>query len=214
MRLKRGLASVASGLAILAASVSTASAQLAPPPPPVVIPQPEILTDIRARYENMTEADVRAAGFAVEPACVSSVGAQLPPELGDMGYHALHERLWAQQFRSGELDPSNPPILLLNADKRVVGVEWESKATNPQPALFDQNAPLLPGHPGPEEVNVPHYALHIYFRPNDAVLVSVWDPQVRCAPAAQTGPSSPPTPAPAAPAPASNPRPAPVQVPR
>ena len=177
------------------------------PPAPVLVPQSSDFAAVRARFEGMTEAEVQAAGYEIDPHCVTAADAGLPPAAGGMGFHAVHPRRFGEQFPSGRLDPQNPPLLLLDANKRVVGLEWEAAATLPQPELFGQTVPLLPGHPGPAEVNVPHYMLHAYFKPNGMVLFSVFDPALSCpaasAPAAQPKPGAP---APPAPAPAQIPR--------
>jgi hypothetical protein len=81
------------------------------------------------------------------------------------------------QFGNGRPDPEQPPIVLLDASQRVVGLEWESNQRAPAPVLFGQTVSLLPGHPGLEE---PHYMLHAYFRPDSQVLFSVFDPQLAC----------------------------------
>ena len=200
------------------------AATLAQPdlPDAILVPQSSEFAAVRARFEGMTEAQVQAAGYELDPHCVTAVDAGLPPAVGGMGFHAVHPQRFAEQFPSGQLDPQNPPLLLLDANKRVVGLEWEAAATLPQPALFGQTVPLLPGHPGPAEVNVPHYMLHAYFKPNGMVLFSVFDPELTCpaaaAPAAQPKPGAPaPKPAPGMPAPAAKPAapaPAPAQAPR
>jgi hypothetical protein len=103
-----------------------------------------------------------------------------PAELGNMGFHAIHPTLLKVQFGNGRPDPEQPPIVLLDAWQRVVGLEWESNQHAPAPVLFGQSVALLPGHPGLEE---PHYMLHAYFRPQARVLFSVFDPQLSCPPA-------------------------------
>ena len=199
------------------------AATLAQPdlPDAVLVPQSSEFAAVRARFEGMTEAQVQAAGYEVDPHCVTAVDAGLPPAVGGMGFHAVHRQRFAEQFASGQLDAQNPPLLMLDANKRVVGLEWEAAASGPQPELFGQTVPLLFGHPGPPEVNVPHYMLHAYFKPNGMVLFSVFDPDLTCpaaadAPATQPAPPAPPAPPaapPAAPAPPAA-APAPAQIPR
>ncbi len=95
-----------------------------------------------------------------------------------MGHHAVNPELYGSQFPSGKMDPLNPPIILLNANKQVIGVEWE--ATNlgqGAPILFDQTVNLGPPHPHAEQ---PHYMLHAFFRPDGKVLFGDFDPQVSC----------------------------------
>ena len=198
-------------LALLAWPAAT-RAQPAPPAP-VLAPQPSEFAAVRARFEGMTEAQVQAAGYEVDPHCVTAADAGLPPAVGGMGFHAVHPQHFREQFPSGRLDPQNPPLLLLDANKRVVGLEWEAAASRPQPELFGQTVPLLPGHPGPAEVNVPHYMLHAYFKPDGMVLFSVFDPALTC-PAAASAPAMQPAPAVGPAPPAAAPAPAPVQLPR
>ena len=172
------------------------------PPPATPVPLPPDFAALRARFEHMPEDLVRAAGYVIAPNCVTApaeANAGLPAPRGNMGFHAQKSGDWEAQFRSGRWDPQTPPILLLDADRRVVGVEWEAVwTTQPAPALFGQTAPLLPGHGGPPEVNEPHYMLHAYFKPDGTVLFDVFDPALRCPVAQGTGPAA----APAAAAPA------------
>jgi hypothetical protein len=204
-------ARIARGIVIAAMAFSlapTAQAQMGPPPPGVVMDAPPALAAARAKFENMTPEQVTAAGYMIDPVCVDAGEVGLPKELGGMGYHAVHPQVWGQEFRTGQWDPEKPGILLLNADKKVVGVEWEAASHHAAPVLFGQTAPLLPGHPGPPEVNVPHYMLHIYFRPGGKVLVDVWDPELKCPAAAIPTPRDvAPAAAAAAAAPASAPTP-------
>jgi hypothetical protein len=171
------------------------------PAPTTPVAQSAEFAAVRARFEGMPEAQVRAAGYVVAPNCVTApaeANAGLPAPRGNMGHHAQKSGDWEAQFRSGRWDPQTPPILLLDANKRVVGIEWEAiRTTQPAPALFGQTAPLLPGHGGPPEVNEPHYMLHAYFRPNGMVLFDVFDPELRCPVAQVTGPAAPAAAAPA-----------------
>jgi hypothetical protein len=180
-------------------------AQVGPPSgaPPVGYPAPATavaqspeFAAVRARFERMPEDQVRAAGYVVAPNCVTApaeANAGLPAPRGNMGFHAQRSGDWEAQFRSGQWDPQTPPILLLDADRRVVGIEWEAvRTTQPAPSLFGQTAPLLPGHGGPPEVNEPHYMLHAYFKPDGMVLFDVFDPELRCPDAQLTGPASVP----------------------
>jgi hypothetical protein len=43
-----------------------------------------------------------------------------------MGTHALNPELLGAQFPEGTMDPENPPVLLLNENDEVMGVEWEA----------------------------------------------------------------------------------------
>ena len=168
----------------LAAFPGLAVGQSGPPAPARPVAQTPELAAVRARFEGLSEAQVRAMGYTtVAPECVSSPA-------GGMGFHIEHPRLWREQFTPGRWDAANPPILLLNASRRVVGIEWEAASTTqPPPSVFGHTAPLLPGHPGPPEVGVPHYMLHIYFKPNGMVLIDSWDPALTCPAAAGGAPA-------------------------
>ena len=128
------------------------------------IDQPAKFAEVRQRFEGMKPADWEAAGYEVIPPgdCIASPA-------GGMGVHAINPQLHEAQFQSGDMDPENPPLILLDATMtRVIGLEWEAADTGQEaPTLFGQTVPLLPGHPGIPE---PHYMLHGYFRPNDQVL--------------------------------------------
>jgi LPXTG-motif cell wall-anchored protein len=182
-------------LGVAAATLWPAVAGAQPAPPQPISPPPE-LAALRARFEPMTPQQVEAAGYVVPaPECVSA-----PP--GGMGYHAINFGVHQQQFRAGRMDPANPPILLIGGDGKVIGVEWETNQNAPKPqTLFGRDVQVLPGHPGLEE---PHYMLHVYFRPNNQVLVADFDPEVKCPPPgtwptgfAQRAPAGPPAAAPA-----------------
>jgi hypothetical protein len=100
-----------------------------------------------------------------------------------MGIHAINRQLYQAQFSEGEMDPENPPVLLLDEDSQVIGVEWEAKDVGQgQMKLFGQTIELQSGHPG---VPDPHYMLHIYFKPDGKVLFgtndqTAFDPEGFC----------------------------------
>jgi len=100
-----------------------------------------------------------------------------------MGIHAINRELYKAQFPAGEMDPENPPVLLLGENDEVIGLEWEAKDVGQGPIkLFGQTIELQPGHPGVEE---PHYMLHIYFKPDGKVLFgtdarTAFDPEGLC----------------------------------
>lgn len=174
-------------LALVVAPVHTPTLAQSQPPQPV--DQPPEFAAVRAKYEHMTREQYMAAGYSPDPMCITAAMGGLPPALGGMGVHANNRQLWEAQFSSGKLDPQAPPILLLNEDGRVVGLEWEAaSSTQPPPVLFGQPVPLLPGHPGVEQ---PHYMFHAYFRPNGQVLFATWDPQLSCRVTAGTPPALP-----------------------
>jgi hypothetical protein len=161
---------IALGVSTLLLVALTPFAALAAGP----IDAPEGFAELRARFQDMTPTEVRAAGYIAEPpVCVSE------PDLGSMGVHAVNGQLVGAQFPAGEMDPQNPPVVLLSADmSHVVGLEWEAKDVGQgETELFGQKVVLQPGHPGIPE---PHYMLHAYFRPNGKVLFAPFDPQLSC----------------------------------
>jgi hypothetical protein len=100
-----------------------------------------------------------------------------------MGIHAVNREYYGAQFPNGEMDPAQPPLLLLDENSKVIGLEWEAKDVGQGPMkLFGQTIELQPGHPGVEE---PHYMLHIYFKPDGKVLFgtdaqTAFDPEGVC----------------------------------
>jgi hypothetical protein len=156
---------------------AVALAQGRPPMPEPVDPPAEV-AELRERFENLTPAEVRAAGYVADPPeCVAA------PGVGGMGIHAMNRELMAAQFPSGAMDPEDPPILLLDADQeRVIGLEWEARDVG-QGAMemFGVPIELQQGHPGVPE---PHYMLHVYFKPGGEVLMlgadPAFDPDVEC----------------------------------
>lgn len=161
---------IALGVSTLLLVALTPFAALAAGP----IDAPEGFAELRARFQDMTPKEVRAAGYIAEPpVCVSE------PDLGAMGVHAVNGQAAGAQFPAGKMDPQNPPVVLLSADmSHVVGLEWEAADLGQgAPEVFGQSALLLPGHPG---IPGPHYMLHAYFRPSGKVLFAPFDPQLSC----------------------------------
>jgi len=145
--------------------------------PPRVVDEPTGLAQLRAKYEPMTVEQLKAAGFQVEPTCVTGdmVG---HPEYGNMGVHAINPTIYESQFPQGLMDPDNPPIVVLDAAGRVVAVEWEAKNTGQTPpVVYGQTANLGPPHPG---VNEPHYMLHAFFLPEGKVQFGDFSQTVSC----------------------------------
>jgi hypothetical protein len=91
-----------------------------------------------------------------------------------MGIHFINPEYLEAQFPEGEMDPEQPPVVLLDQNGKVLGIEWEAADVDQGPLeLFGQTIQLQPGHPGAED---PHYMLHIYFQPDGKVLLGT-DPQ-------------------------------------
>lgn len=176
LSIPRTLRALAAMVVIPFVGLTAVSAQEAPR----IVNQPPEFAAVRALYEGKTAADILKMGYVPEPECVSS-------PLGGMGFHAIHPQWFAQQFTSGVLDPAKPPIVLLDSNLNVVGLEWEaSRFTEEAPVIFGQTVEMYPGHAGLE---APHYMFHAYFRPNGQVLYSLFDPELSC-PSAGTLPAS------------------------
>src|ERR687894_207692 len=139
---------------------------------------PQQVAQLRQQYEGLTPQQIEAEGYVAEGPCVPS-----PTGTGAMGIHALNQELLQAQFPNGEMDPENPPVLLLGENDQVIGLEWEAKDVGQGPMkMFGQTIELQSGHPG---VPDPHYMLHIYFRPDGKVLFgtndqTAFDPERSC----------------------------------
>ncbi len=128
---------------------------------PVDLPQQ--VAELRQQFEGLTLEQVEAEGYVPEGPCVPS-----PTGVGAMGVHAINQELLMAQFPKGEMDPANPPVVLLDQNNKVIGVEWEAADVGQGPMeLFGQTIQIQPGHPGAEE---PHYMLHVYFKPDGKML--------------------------------------------
>jgi hypothetical protein len=86
-----------------------------------------------------------------------------------------------------------PPVLLLDENSNVIGLEWEAADLGQGPMkMFGQTIEIQPGHPGVEE---PHYMLHIYFKADGKVLFgtnpqTAFDPEGVCPEASATATAS------------------------
>ncbi len=68
---------------------------------------PEGFAEVRAKFENLTSSEVKAAGYIADPpTCVAA-----PDGSGAMGIHAVDRQLLSEQFPTNTMDPQNPPIL-------------------------------------------------------------------------------------------------------
>jgi hypothetical protein len=165
------------GALLLSLCPTIAFAQGGPTIPDPVDP-PEQVAELREKYEDMTPEEVKAAGYVAEPPiCVAA------PGIGGMGIHAESHTLLDPQFEAAEMDPENPPILLLDAkQEKVIGLEWEAKDVGQgDMELFGVPIKLQQGHPGVPE---PHYMLQVYFKPDGKVRMigqdPPFDPDVMC----------------------------------
>jgi hypothetical protein len=160
-------------LALLLPGLAMAQTNTAQPVDP-----PQQVAQLRQQFEELTPQQIEAAGYVAEGPCVPS-----PQGAGAMGIHAINRQLYQAQFPRGEMDPENPPILLLDENSNVIGLEWEAADVGQGPMkMFGQTIELQSGHPGAEE---PHYMLHIYFRAGGKVLFgtndqTAFDPEGVC----------------------------------
>jgi hypothetical protein len=142
--------------------------------PTHLVDEPPGIAKLRAKYANMTEAELVAAGFQIDATYITATMLGLPPVAGAMGYHAVNGAIMGRQFPLGVMDPDLPPVVLLGADKRVIGVEWEvADRGQAPPQIHGQTVNLGPPHPG---VDQPHYMLHAYFQPGGKVLFGDFNP--------------------------------------
>ncbi len=111
------LVTVALALAAMLAVGGVAWAQNTPQP---VDPPPQV-AQLRQQFEGLSAEQVEAKGYAPEGPCVPS-----PTGVGAMGIHAINPELLEAQFPKGTMDPANPPVLLLDENAEVMGLEWEA----------------------------------------------------------------------------------------
>jgi len=169
----RPLVVVILAFALLAVAATVSAAEPRWDLPTRLVDEPPGFAQLRARYAPMTMDQLVSAGFQPDPLYVTAALVGLPAETGAMGYHAINPALMGAQFPQGIMDPLHPPVILLGADQRVIGVEWEAAPRAAAPQLYGQTANLGPVHPG---VDQPHYMLHAYFRPDGKVLFGDFDP--------------------------------------
>jgi hypothetical protein len=154
---------------------STALAQTSTSQP---VDPPQQVAQLRQQYEGLTPEQIKTAGYEPGSPCVTN-----PSGAGAMGIHAINQEYLEAQFPKAEMDPARPPLLLLDQNSKVLGLEWEAADVGQgRMELFGQTIELQPGHPGVEE---PHYMLHIYFMPNGKVLFgtdsqTAFNPELSC----------------------------------
>jgi hypothetical protein len=128
------------------------------------IPQTPDYAAVRARFENMTTEQWRAAGYTSGSTCEQSVGIRV-----------TNPALWDTQYNSGQMDPEKPTQIIVNGSPpRVIGLVWHTKLETQQPVLFGQQVPVR-GIGGQQL-----YMLNSYFKPNGYVLFTLFDPAVTC----------------------------------
>jgi hypothetical protein len=139
---------------------------------------PQQVAQLRQQYEGLTPEQIKAAGYSPGSPCISN-----PEGAGAMGIHAINQELLQAQFPNGTMDPAQPPVILIDQNSKVLGIEWEAKDVGQGPMeLFGQTIQIQPRHPGIPE---PHYMLHIYFKPDGKVLFgtdpqTAYDPELGC----------------------------------
>ena len=172
MRRTFSLVSVAAALALLP-SIALGQADASQPVDP-----PQQVAQLRQQYEGLTPEQLKAAGYEPEGECVTN-----PHGAGAMGTHVINQEYLEAQFPNGEMDPEQPPVVLLDQNSNVIGIEWEAADVGQGPMeLFGHPIQLQSGHPGAEES---HYMMHIYFKPDGKVLFGVddktaFDPKLSC----------------------------------
>ncbi len=170
----RSIAAILLGLAFWSVAATVAAAEPKWDLPIRLVDEPPGIAQLRAQYAPMTEAQLVAAGFQVDPMYVTAEMVGLPPAVGAMGYHAINPALMGAQFPQGTMDAQHPPVVLLGLDKRVIGVEWEAADRGQAPPqLYGQTVNLGLPHPG---VDQPHYMLHAFFRSEGKVLFGDFNP--------------------------------------
>ena len=136
------------------------------------------VAQLRQQYEGLTPQQIKAAGYEPEGECVTNLHGA-----GAMGTHVINQEYLEAQFPKGEMNPEQPPVVLLDQNSKVIGIEWEAADVGQGPMeLFGQTIQLQSGHPGVEES---HYMLHIYFKDDGKVLFGVddktaFDPKLSC----------------------------------
>ena len=169
---------IVSGLvvaAVLALVPSMAIAQSSASQP---VDPPQQVAQLRQQFEGLTQKQIEDAGFEQTHECVPN-----PQGTGAMGTHFINHEYLEAQFPKGKMNPEQPPVVLLDQNGKVLGIEWEAADVGQGPMeLFGQTIQLQPGHPGAED---PHYMLHIYFQPDGKVLFgtdaeTAFNPELSC----------------------------------
>src|ERR687893_319964 len=171
----RRIISVFAVAAVIALVPGTTAAQASASQP---VDPPQEVAQLRQQYEGLTQKQIEDAGFEQTHECVPN-----PQGTGAMGIHFINPEYLEAQFPKGEMDPEQPPVVLLDENGKVLGIEWEAADVGQGPMeLFGQTIQIQPGHPGAED---PHYMLHIYFQPDGKVLYgtdseTAFNPELSC----------------------------------
>lgn len=111
--------------------------------------------DVEAAFADLTRADIEAMGYAIDEECITAESVGAPAALGAMGFHAINEALI-----DTTLDPLEPEIILLDAEDKVIAVEY---ATPPQDEPLSVLGQQLAFVEGPDID-----AVHLWFLENPA----------------------------------------------
>jgi hypothetical protein len=130
------------------------------------IPQPPEYAAVRAKFENLTPEQWKAAGY-------TTMDADCYPGIG---YRVHNGTLFNEQYDSGKPDPMNPPTLFANGtQQRIIGLQWAViHTTQPTPVLFGRT--MWTVFPAGE----PWLVLFSFFKPDGHVLFSLVDPMDPC----------------------------------
>ncbi len=119
--------------------------------------------DLVSHFGSWTRAQAEAAGYEVEPACIPQ-----------MGHHAIRYEIHLNNV----VRTSEPSIVLVDGDGRVVGVEYVITDVVSDPPLVAGH-PLTFTHPHPG-MSRDHMSLHIYFVGSEADRFGETNPAVKC----------------------------------
>ncbi len=130
--------------------------------------------DLLATYGNWTRADAEAAGYVVDQFCIDAASEGLPADVGGMGWHAVNP----EYAGDGVAHATKPDAVLLDADGKVIGVEYEiPKVADPAPTVAGHPLVFTPPHPGME---FEHMSLHIYFVGDEEHRFGTWNSAAVC----------------------------------
>lgn len=140
-------------------------AEPSPTPATTEVPQPAEYAAVRAKFENMTPDQWKAAGYTSANPCDPGIGVRI-----------FNQALFEAQFNSRIADPQNPPILFADYTvQKIIGLQWAVPGdTKPIPVLFGQQMFIVA--PGGET----RYALFSWFKPDGYVRFALADPTAKC----------------------------------
>ncbi len=176
---------IISGLVVAAVLALVPSMAMAHSSASQPVDPPQQVTQLRQQFEGLTQKQIEDLGYEQTHECVPN-----PQGTGAMGIHFINPEYLEAQFPKGEMDPEQPPVVLLDQNGKVLGIEWEAADVGQGPMeLFGQTIQIQPGHHGAED---PHYMLHIYFMPNDKVIFgandeTAYNPELNCPQMPATG---------------------------